>query len=120
MSMIFKRLLKGCKTSTPEVQTVEVGFHLSIPPMKTLHLLAIVGLVGLVVLPGCSTSRRYTVTLNSGIQITALSKPQLRGNVYVFKNAKGEEGFVPAGRVREIAPASMATTDSSRFKATAR
>ena len=83
--------------------------------MKTLLLLAVAGLV---LLSGCA-SRGYIVTLNNGTQITAKTKPQLEGNRYVFENAEGEKGYVPAGRVREIAPASMATkSGTSSFKTT--
>jgi hypothetical protein len=66
-------------------------------------------------LAGCA--RHYTVTLSNGNQITALGKPKLQGNNYVFKDAKGQMGFVPAMRVREISPASMGTsTSDSQFK----
>ena len=77
------------------------------------HLLLFLLLIAL--LTGCA--RRYTITLQNGNQITAHGKPKLQGDAYVFKDANGQQGFVSAGRVREIAPASMATsTSDSKFK----
>ena len=56
---------------------------------------------------GCA--RHYTMTLNSGSQLTTLGKPRLQNGVYVFKDAKGQPGAIPAGRVREVAPANMSS-----------
>ncbi len=67
-------------------------------------------LLGLVVLTGCA--HHYVMTLNNGAQITTASKPRLKAGSYYFKDAKGEEHFVAEGRVREIAPASMAAKES--------
>ena len=63
-------------------------------------------LIGLIALTGCA--HHYVMRLNNGAEITTASKPQLKEGVYYFKDAKGEEHFVAAGRVREIAPASVA------------
>lgn len=67
-------------------------------------------LIALVALTGCT--HRYVMKLNTGAQITTASKPQLVEDTYHFKDAKGEEHLVPAGRVREIAPASLAERES--------
>jgi hypothetical protein len=63
-------------------------------------------LIGLIALTGCA--QHYVMKLNNGMEITTASKPKLKEGVYQFKDAKGEEHFVPATRVREVAPASMA------------
>jgi len=53
--------------------------------------------------------------LNNGARITAKGKPKLQNGSYVFKDASGQPAQVSAGRVREIAPASMATVEGSQF-----
>ena len=63
-------------------------------------------LIGMIALTGCA--HHYVIRLSNGTEITTASKPQLREGVYQFKDAKGEEHFVPLTRVREVAPASMA------------
>ncbi|MCX8091781.1 MAG: YgdI/YgdR family lipoprotein [Verrucomicrobiae bacterium] len=65
-------------------------------------------LVLLVALLGCGCARRYVITLHNGNTITALGKPRMEGGMCVFKDASGQWSSVPAGRVREIAPRSMA------------
>jgi len=67
-------------------------------------------LAGLLVLTGCAS--HYVITLTNGAALTTTSKPQLREGAYHFKDAKGQESAVSAGRVREIAPASMAAEES--------
>lgn len=66
-----------------------------------------------ILLTGCA--RNYVITLNNGSRITTNSKPKLQGSAYVFKDAKGQPAQVSAGRVREIAPASMAGEEGSQF-----
>jgi hypothetical protein len=66
-----------------------------------------------VLLTGCA--RNYVITMNNGTRITTKSKPKLQGSNYVFKDAKGQPAQIPAGRVREVAPASMATEEGSQF-----
>jgi hypothetical protein len=75
-----------------------------------MKLLALPLLIGLLALSGCAS--HYVMKLNSGSQITTASKPQLKGNLYTYKDAKGETRFIPATRVREIEPASMAAQES--------
>jgi hypothetical protein len=67
-------------------------------------------LIGLIALTGCA--HQYVMKLNNGTQITTASKPQLKEDSYFFKDAKGEEHSVAAGRVREIAPASVAAKEN--------
>jgi hypothetical protein len=74
-------------------------------------LLSAVATVALVFLAGCA--QRYVITLHNGHQITTSGKPTLQGGSYVFTDTKGQPGSVPSGRVREVAPASMASPVTS-------
>ena len=67
-------------------------------------------LIGLIALTGCASS--YVMKLTNGAQIVTPGKPRLKDGVYYFKDAKGEQQFVLAARVREVAPASMAATEN--------
>ena len=81
--------------------------------MKSLLTLA---LFATLLLTGCA--RHYTMTLNNGNRITTLGKPKLQNGAYVFKDAKGQPGSVPAGRVQEVSPSNMTSSrTSSGFKA---
>jgi hypothetical protein len=71
-----------------------------------MNKLALPLLVGALVLTGCASG--YVIKLTNGTEITSASKPRREGGAYVFKDAKGEEHSVAAGRVSEIAPSSMA------------
>jgi hypothetical protein len=62
-------------------------------------------LIGLVALTGCA--HHYVLRLTNGSEISTSSKPRLKEGIYHFKDAKGEEHFVPQARVREVAPASF-------------
>ena len=75
-----------------------------------MNKLVITGFLGLVVLTGCA--HNYVVTLNSGIRVSTTSKPRLVQGRYYFKDAAGREVALPAARVREIAPASMARDET--------
>ena len=68
---------------------------------------------GAVVLCGCA--RHYVITLNNGTQLSTSSKPHLQGGFYIYKDAMGRESYVWAGRVTEIAPASMAEEGGRQF-----
>lgn len=72
--------------------------------MKALLLSA---LLGSLLLTGCAT--RYNITLTSGNTITAYSKPRFENGSYVYKDAHGQNAYVSAGRVREIAPNNMSS-----------
>jgi hypothetical protein len=63
----------------------------------------------------CGCARHYVITLNNGSRIATSSKPRLQRGYYVFKDALGRESYVGAGRVMEIAPASMAEKPETRF-----
>ena len=67
-------------------------------------------LISLLALTGCA--HHYVMKLNNGGQITTATKPKLKEGIYHFKDAKGEEHFVPVARVREIAPASLAAEEN--------
>jgi hypothetical protein len=77
--------------------------------MKTKILLL---LLACTVLCGCAN--QYVITLQNGRKVNAASKPRLQEGHYVYKDAKGQPVSVPAGRVREISPASM-VKDRSGF-----
>jgi hypothetical protein len=66
-------------------------------------------LIGIIALTGCA--QHYVMRLNNGTELTTASKPKLKDGFYQFKDAKGEEHFMPMTRVREIAPASMAARE---------
>ncbi len=72
----------------------------NIVKMKNVLLL----LLGSVLLTGCM--HNYDVTLVNGMKITRVSKPKLNKEtgVYTFKDIKGREKSISAGRVVEIAP----------------
>jgi PBP1b-binding outer membrane lipoprotein LpoB len=57
----------------------------------------------LLLLTGCA--RNYVITLNNGTQIGAKGKPKLENGSYVFKDARGQDAAVAAGRVSQIEPA---------------
>jgi Bacterial protein of unknown function (DUF903) len=73
-------------------------------------------LSGVLLLSGCA--RNYVITLNNGSRITATNKPKMVHGAYVFKDASGQDSYVPAGRVTEIGPASEEKEEKSQYKAT--
>jgi len=73
-------------------------------------------IAALLILTGCA--QHYVLTLSDGERIRTGSKPRLERGFYYFKDASGHDARpVFAGRVREVAPASMATPDpTSAFR----
>lgn len=67
-------------------------------------------LIAAIALTSCT--HQYVMKLNNGTQITTASKPKLKEDTYQFKDARGQEHFMPAGRVREITPASMSKEEN--------
>jgi hypothetical protein len=67
-------------------------------------------LIGLIALTGCAHT--YVMKLDNGREIVTASKPKLNEGTYSFKDAKGEEHFMAAARVREVAPASLAKREN--------
>jgi hypothetical protein len=67
-------------------------------------------LIGVMALSGCA--HHYVLKLNNGAAVTTATKPKLQDGSWRFKDAAGEEHFVPAARVREVAPASAAAREN--------
>jgi len=63
----------------------------------------------------CGCAHNYVITMDNGRRITTASKPHLERGYYVYKDALGRKHAEPAGRVREIAPASMVDTGKPSF-----
>lgn len=85
-------------------------------PFKTLNKIFLPVIAGLLILTGCA--QHYVLTLSDGERIRTGSKPRLERGFYYFKDASGHDARpVFAGRVREVAPASMASPDpTSAFR----
>ena len=68
--------------------------------MKVLLLMAVLA----VALAGCA--QRYKITLTNASVISTSSKPKINaaGSAYSYKDLRGREAWVSAGRVVEIAP----------------
>ena len=69
-------------------------------------------LLGVWALSGCA--HQYVMKLSNGRQISTPSKPKLQHGYYYYKDALGKENAVPAGRVVEVEPASMAKDEAKQ------
>jgi len=72
-------------------------------------------LAATVCLSGCVHA--YVVKLSNGTQITAPHKPKLKDGAYQYKDSTGKLMTIPASRIREIEPASMAKEEQHPFQA---
>ena len=63
---------------------------------------------------GCA--RQYVIKSSSGSRIVTSGKPRLKNGTYYYKDISGNETSMPAGRVVEVSPASMAHDDKPIFK----
>ena len=77
--------------------------------MRTVGLLVFI--LFLVLATGCAS--HYRISLNNGSQIETRSKPRLNEGAYYYKDGAGRQAYVPAGAVREIAPASLANKEDN-------
>ena len=70
-------------------------------------------MLSLVLLAGCA--RNYNIITSNGRVITSKGKPKYdeANSVFVFKDVKGVERRIPAGSVRQIAPASDKSSPTS-------
>mgnify|MGYP003352802236 FL=1 len=80
--------------------------------LPTLFLLAAFALTG--------CARNYVITMNNGSKIVSNGKPKLVNGSYVGKDARGKPIIISAGRVHEIAPASMVREEKGVFNPTPR
>lgn len=67
---------------------------------------AVLAVLALALLAGCA--RNFNIITNSGRVISAKGKPKYdqANSVFVYKDANGVERRIPAGSVRQVAPAS--------------
>lgn len=79
-------------------------------------------MVLLIVVTSCVSgcTRQYVIKFSNGSRIVAASKPRLKDGNYYFKDGSGRETSVPAGRVQEIAPASMMEQEKPLFNPSAK
>jgi len=70
-------------------------------------------LLAALLLTGCT--HHYVITTSNGRKIDTSTKPKIKGGFYVYKDALGREQSVLAGRVTEIAPASMSHSEKDNY-----
>jgi hypothetical protein len=76
-------------------------------------LLLAVGCILSLLMAGCAQS--YVMKMQNGTRITTSSKPKMEHGYYVFKDSSGRKMQIPAGKVREIEPSSMAQEEKPQF-----
>jgi len=57
----------------------------------------------------------YVIKLSNGETLSTAHKPVLKNGAYHYDDGRGHDISVPAGRVQEIEPASMAQEEKSQF-----
>jgi len=87
-----------------------VGFYRELIRRKTL----LPALAGLFLLAGCA--RNYVIVQPDFTRINVNNKPKYKEGYYYYRDAHGQETRISAGRVREVAPASMVSDPNSGFK----
>jgi hypothetical protein len=81
--------------------------------MKRTCVLLAIGL-----LAWCGCAHTYVMKLNNGAQVVSQEKPKFANGAYHYKDSAGKERSMPASRVREIEPASIAKDEQQTFKPT--
>ncbi len=77
---------------------------------------ALIAMLAAAALAAAGCAHHYVITLTNGSQIATTSKPRLKnGEAYVYKDVQGKKVSIPAGRVSEIEPASMAKGEKGMF-----
>jgi hypothetical protein len=79
--------------------------------MKNLVLALLLSSIGL-----CGCARHYVLRLTNGYRVDSFGKPRRVESHYYYKDVRGDEHFVPAGRVLEIGPASMMKEERNSTK----
>lgn len=59
----------------------------------------------------------YVIKLTNGKTLETAHKPVLKNGAYHYDDGQGHDLSVPAGRVQEIEPASMAKEEQDQFSA---
>lgn len=59
----------------------------------------------------CGCSHQYVIKMTNGTELSAPHKPKLVGNSYRYEDSRGHQVVIPAGRVTEVAPASVAAEE---------
>jgi hypothetical protein len=67
-------------------------------------------LLAFVLLSGCA--HQYVIKTSTGLQMTTVGKPKLKGSNYYYKDAAGNEHSISRGSVAEIEPVSMAQEEA--------
>ena len=71
-------------------------------------------LAGLLLLSGCA--HNYVIVRTDFSRLYLNNKPKYKDGYYYFKDANGQPDRIPAGRVREVGPASMVDDPNAQFK----
>jgi hypothetical protein len=110
--------MRDTKTRGRAPNSGATGVHVGTQAMTAMKTgMLILLLLGALAVSGCA--RNYVMTMSNGTRVTTASKPKLKSGTYYYKDAMGRQVTMPAGRVQQIEPASMAKKeDSPMFKPT--